>query len=468
MPISKQRSWGRDILVPIVALAFLALIVVLLQQFSTSFSSPSATPSLQVLHSPPLLVLEEEAVELEYEYVCPDAGPPTMGSCAVGGSVHIRRDGEIEFRQFPLLESGPSPSARLHTPVPSEFLSGNGFSYYATLKDGKENLNVILPAGGASAPHRVRVLAESAFVELQPADFGRAREEEGHKSVRARWGGGVGEVGLHAGKERATMGPGSFDVSPDGRVWIMDQWNQRISVFGMGGSVRNIPVEIRGGSPDIALGLGGVIHILENRGFGRSNPLVKSFDVEGKLLNSVAIAEPIPSRIRIDSEGLKVYQYPSSLWMPVLSSTGSALAITDQFRGGRSGLTQPDGSKLVGRISYRELRIAQVLGDGVARSWQIVNRSNDQNFGDLQLVQILHGDLIVVFGTWSETDAMFRVLRIDHKGQVMRDFGLERGEWAESAALSRFRLGSDGVLYHMGSNPSGLTINGYRVWESKA
>ena len=66
---------------------------------------------------------------------------------------------------------------------------------------------------------------------------------------------------------------------------------------------------------------------------------------------------------------------------------------------------------------------------------------------------------MVVVKTYSEEQAEYIVLVLDHGG-VVRRFSADASQWAEAAPLARFRL-SDGSLYQLGSTPAVAFVDRY-------
>src|SRR5437762_569523 len=74
-------------------------------------------------------------------------------------------------------------------------------------------------AGGAVLP----ASADTTLVRLGKHEFGRLAQPE---AVVAR--AGADEVGFEDLQEGPSNGPWSFDVAPDGSVWLLDQFNSRL------------------------------------------------------------------------------------------------------------------------------------------------------------------------------------------------------------------------------------------------
>jgi hypothetical protein len=107
-----------------------------------------ARAKVDLLHAPPLLVRRGESAELRYELVCP-AGED---ACAPEGTVHLRAGDSGRYTPMPLRPGGPARQGGWYVQVPSRFLAGSSFSYYAVMRDKTSGLAMTLPAGGPSGP----------------------------------------------------------------------------------------------------------------------------------------------------------------------------------------------------------------------------------------------------------------------------------------------------------------------------
>src|SRR6266704_2827861 len=116
-------------------------------------------PKLDLLHTPPLLVLRSEAVELRYELVC----PAEEARCAPEGTAYLRAERDASFTALPLRPGGASRQDRWYVRVPRRFLAGSSFFYYAVMGDRESGLPMTLPAGGAAGPQQAWVVARAAW-----------------------------------------------------------------------------------------------------------------------------------------------------------------------------------------------------------------------------------------------------------------------------------------------------------------
>lgn len=452
----------RAIRVPLGALALAsALILVVAVRMGAPPEDPlrpasSEEPRLWGAHNPPLLVLPDEAVELEYDLVCTQPRPAAE-SCEREGTVYLRAAGEAAYEPIPLVEGGADLEARLHAPVPPRFLEAGRFHYYAELRSGEQT--VVLPPGGADVPHRAWVLDDATAVALGAQSFDLTAAPDG-TVLAGPWGPGTGELGLESGEERSTIGPSSFDVAPDGTVVVADQNNGRLVRVDPAGGVATVPVDVRSSLPDIAAGDGGTVYVLESSAPDGGTPLVKEFDTSGTLVSTSRIAEGIPSKIRLGTDGPVVLQYPSGMWMPPLDLLGDPLEAVEQLTRSTLGLIGPDGVGALVKALPTEIRVALTDGEAILASWRVSRPAlpADVRFGEVQLAEPYgDGGALLVAAVWTEEANAFRVLHLGPTGAVGK-LTVDAGDWAEAASVSRFRLGPDGALYQLRSFTHGADV----------
>ena len=406
----------------------------------------------EILHTPPLLVPRGEPVELGYELVCGLREDRPGRKCEPKGSVFLRAAGEARFTKLPL-------GAKLTVAVPARYLSGSGFDYYAQLEDGRGG-SASLPAGGDDAPQHVWTVPDETRVDLGKTGFGDARAP-GAIVAKAGWGGGDRELGLISGHEQARIGPSAFDVAPGGAIVVLDQVNQRLTVFPERGAPRHLPISFSGGEGDLAIGGNGTIYVLDDGGSQSPMPLVRSFDSAGRPIASGPLAEPTADMLRIGPGGPIAHAYPSEMWLPV-GRGRPPLSPAQQVERSAPGRLVRGGEAVVVSAAASRARFALVSGERVVQSWLV---ESSTKLGEVQLAESYGDGLLVVLRVWSEKQAEFRVLRLNSTGLVA-SFAVTGAEWAETASLSRFRRRGK-TLYQLRSGPSGVEIAAYEIGGTK-
>jgi hypothetical protein len=428
----------------------------------TAVGAPQAR--LDLLHTPPLLVLRGEIVELRYELVC----PTSETGCAPEGTAYLRAGSDAGFTALRLRPGGPARQDRWYVRVPGRFLEGSSFSYYVVMRDRASGLQMTLPAGGANGPQRAWVLDRPHVTDLGTHRFGQPRPPDA-VAARAPWGDGATALGLDTGREQATVGPSSFDVGTDGSVRILDQVNRRLATFRPDRAAqpaRVVPLAISGAMADLATAVDGTAYVLDQ---GRDRPAtVRAFDPSGRVLGSAALPSGTSAdQLRVSPNGLVAHQYPDEVWLPAGAPGGHPMSTAERAAAAHAGcpVALPPGAdpskrragdsgEVVIRALPHEARVALVRGTTVLAAWRL---RSSTDLGEIGLAEPFGNGLVVVVRVWTETRAEQQVIRLGSRG-VDSTFAVDRAEWAQALPSSRFRLGQDGRLYQLRSSPSGVQV----------
>ena len=245
-------------------------------------STSGASAVFDATHLPPLLTLPGERVRLVYDVHCAPEGieDPERG-CGAGGTVHLRSGAHGAFQALPLEPSSDDAGIRqLTATVPGKIAaSAEGFQYYAELRAAGGNERLLVPGGGADAPHRSLPLLDPTDVTLRRHAFGAARR--GTRIVSAPWGDGPASAGLEPGRILPAIGATAFDVDDGGSVLVLDEAHRRALRWGRDGTgPSRVALSIDGRLADMALGDDGSIYVLESVAAPGRTPLVRRFDAD--------------------------------------------------------------------------------------------------------------------------------------------------------------------------------------------
>ena len=332
--------------------------------------------------------------------------------------------------------------------------SPGGFEYYAELRAAGRTEALLVPAGGADAPHRSLPLLSPTVVALGAHTFDSTTR--GSRIVSARWGNGPASVGLEQGRNLPAIGASAFDVSDDGTVLLLDEAHRRALRFEPNGvEPARVPLSIDGHLADMTVDGDGSIYVLESVSEPGRAPLVRRFDDMGRELDVVETAEKMPAQLRIGPDGPVVLQHPSHQWMPVAGG-GGPTPPRDQRRKGKAGRPLRSGAEVVVLRRGGEILAALVSNGRVQRSWRI---TSDTPLAEVQLAEPVGKRLVLVARTFTDSADEFVVLVLDRHGLVQR-LSTPSDEWAEAAPLGRFRI-TGNKLYRLGSNASGAFVDRY-------
>ena len=407
-------------------------------------------------HLPPLLRLPGERVRLVYDVHCaPDGIEDPERGCATEGVAHLRSGANGPFRALVLEPSSDDGIRQLTATVPEEIAArGEGFQYYAELRAAGDHERLLVPGGGADAPHRSLPLLDPTDVHLGRHAFGATLR--GTRVVEAPWGDGPANVGLEPGRTLPAIGATAFDVDDDGSVLVLDEAHRRLMRWNRDGTgPSRVALSIDGRLADIALGDDGSIYVLESVGAPGRTPLVRRFDAAGRALGVIETAERGPAQLRIGPNGPVVLQRPSHQWMPV-AETNSPIEPREQLRKARAGRPVRSGGEVVVLRRDDGILAALVSNGRVQRSWKV---TSETQLGEVQLAEPIGRRLLLIVRAYTDSADEFVVLVLDRDG-IVTEFSTPTDEWAEAAPLTRFRF-AGGRLYRLGSDSSEVFVDRY-------
>jgi len=421
-------------------------------------AEPALPPLLEATHLPPLLTARGEPVELRYDVFCGagDEEAASRAECDASGTAFVRAGDAGRFEQIPLRVDASASEGRYVAAVPSAIAqSPDGFSYYATFRDGSSGVEISSPPGAGDAPERSLPLGRSVDVHLGRHVFGRIREPDA-VVVRAAWGDGPDQVGLEQGRNLTPIGGSSFDVDRAGNVTVLDETHKRLLRFAeRDGVTSRTPLAVDGTIADMAVADDGKIYVLDSSS-PSPKPLLRAFEPDGSALGSVESAERA-AQVRLGPAGPVLLQEPSDQWMDAAAG-GRLLAPDSQRKSGRSGRPLPGGGDVVVLRRGNEIRVATVSGHRVVRSWRV---TSETPIAEVQLAEPRGAGLVLVARVYTDDQDEFVVLVLDAK-RLVRSFSLDSADWAETAPLSKFRLvGSS--LYQLGSTAAGLFVDRFEL-----
>ena len=156
--------------------------------------------------------------------------------------------------------------------------------------------------------------------------------------------------------------------------------------------------------------------------------------------------------LRAGPSGALLHAYPGEMWLPV-GGAGQLLQPSQQSAASRPGLPAAGGAEVVVHARRTEALFALVQGDRVLRAWRVASGTN---LGEIQLAEPYRDGLLVVLRMWTSQRAEFVALVLSPSG-LAGSFAVDAVEWAESAALGRFKL-AGGHLFQLRSTPAGAEV----------
>jgi hypothetical protein len=168
-------------------------------------------------------------------------------------------------------------------------------------------------------------------------------------------------------------GPSSFEVAPDGTVWLLDQENSRLLGWPPGRPDRptlTVPLPF---VPDaFALGPNGTFYATE---YTPGTNILRSVAADGRVLWQAPLAVMNVSGVRLHRAPGGVLYAILSEWTPVTTAAGTPLPLDQQRPLSANHQPLPDGGQLVLTVqSARELTVSRVERTGQpVRTWRITS-----------------------------------------------------------------------------------------------
>ncbi len=444
--------------------------LLLLTPAAARSATPAATPLPVVqLEFPIPLVASGDRVEMGYD---------TRGIPSATGFLYVRNDLRRSFTRVVMRRRKaekqlvPSDGLRvLRAVVPASLLRGHKLFYYAVVRDPRTGQSVRVPAAGARAPEFVWVINRAGRVRLGAHRFGHPRAPEA-AVARA----GPGDVAFENPQEGARFGPWSFDVAPDRSIWLLDELNKRLLVWGPDRpdiSERSVPLPFY--PIDFTLGPAGSLYVTRQGPPGTPAIHLTRVASMGEVLwESTLDTEIFNSQLRTGPDGTLYWTAPGfsprtergseRRWTPSATPGGQPLSVTEQQRLALWGLQPVTGRLRLMEVwaSAHEMRYALVdLADRLIRAWRV--RSQTDITGVLEATPgLVGGDPVVIVEVTAGSGLDFRweyvVLRLAPGGGTRARFSLSHAAWGD--VITALRVGPDGKLYQLGSSPTaGIVIN---------
>jgi hypothetical protein len=403
---------------------------------------------LEVFHGSPVLVRAGEDVRVPVDVVCATGDG---NACPAVASVRVGEAGVPMHRAAG--EATPNVEFDVSAPA-GRSLSGPASSgsvrFQVSAHDATGRTTFLTQTDSAPRPLRLYVTRHMPTVELPRVRFDRTAR--GKRVLFLPWGTGPLRAGLRPGNESPTLGPSSFDVAPGGSIVLVDAMQGRVAEFRQGALVRSMALR---GNPwaDVAAGRTGSLVLANSVGGSDWVGQVRTIDPDG-ITRIVSSSVPgMPSEIRRSGDHLFVRLLPEDGWVPATVDDGRLPL--------RTGRPLGHGRQLVVAGTADRVRVGFVSGGRVHRAIEL---SSATRLGSVQLAEPdgSGGVWVVVHAARDGADPAdrYQVIHVTRDRSVT-SFSTPSGGYAESMALSRFRLGPDGAIYQMRTAADGVGIYRY-------
>jgi hypothetical protein len=432
----------------------------------------AAPAPLVAYHEPPFLVSRGQTVTLAYALL--------PGS--VRGTLFVRNAAQRSYTRVPLKRGAYCPGdpadatamrrdkvcgAALIGRVPPALVTGSKLFYYAVLRDPASGRSATVPTGGARRPQRVWIVDRFQQVQLGIHAFGRPTPPNAIVARTGPTGIGLACCADPPGGD----GPSSFDVAPDGSIWVLDRLNHRLLVWRPGSPARpersvSLPRNLF--INDFALSRDGMI-------YARSGDRVYALTPTGRVrwsasnTTGIAVAQlqlgPDQRLYAVQECGLPCAPFGGHLsWVPLTTSTGRPLSVAERSRGATPFEPLPGGLRLVTQLSYTRARFALIdAADRIVHAWSL--RSGTRLSGLAAAPGLVNGDLVLPLEVSARQHWEKLVLRIAPDGTVRRRVTLaDRPLLGEVNLFAPLRLSSDGNLFQLRTSlEAGASVARYRA-----
>ena len=365
----------------------------------TGAAPPSAAsgPGPVVLHVAPALVDAGADLELSAATMC---RTPGRASCTVDDArAWVRPQGSAGWTRVP----GHLGAGAYRFDVSGTLIPEGGFDYWFEFRTEAGTAQAYPPGGSDAAIHVLTVtgLPERAFPAI---DWNAVAPPDG-VALSMRYGTADGQVGVALPKgDGETMGHGSFDVGPDGSIYVDDWVNGRIQVFSRRGSfVRAFrsPVDR---PADLAVAEDGSV-ALSTLGEGAQ---AFELDPKGRVIGRYPVGYGVVSRVGVGPDGPRAMVAPSQ-WAAVRTTPGRPIPPELQSRMQSAVAPQPDGAVgLSQSLAGGRIAFAWVRGDG-SRAGAVLQLPHSVQPGSDYFVRPLDdGGAVAARGIWDATHFVSR------------------------------------------------------------
>jgi len=406
------------------------------------------TGSLAIYYASPVLARAGERVLMPVQVVCAGSGGR---ACAATVTLETRVGAE-PWRSTSATAS-PALTFDLSAPAARALVSAASGSVQFVIRahDASGKAMATLPPSGEAAPLSFSVATRIPVRRIPTSPFGKVRS--GVSVLSLPWGSGSMRAGLSPGRESAGVGPDSFDVDRQGRIYLLDSEQGRMAIFAAGRLVRTTALQLGTDAQVAADGNGGARVVTRSadgllaRRIGRSGEAGAASGVPGAMVDAVrtvggrsyGLVLPLDAWVGLDGGSAPLAGLP-------LAAGGELLRVS-RDDGIRLATSTPDG-RVVDAIELRAAarvgEIALAEPDGRDGSWVVVHLWRERPMAADQY-EVLH-----IVGT-----------------RVLASFAVADRAFTDTPPLSRFRIGGDGELYQLVSTAAGIRIVRFDLKEER-
>jgi hypothetical protein len=414
---------------------------------------PSATgPRPVVLHVAPALVDAGADLALSAATMC---RIPGRASCTVDAArAWVRPQGAAGWTRVP----GHVDDGAYRFDVSGTLVPEGGFDYWLEFRTQAGTAEAY-PPGGPRAAIRVLTVAGLPERAFPAVDWSGVRAPDG-VAVSMRYGSDDGQVGIELPKgDGEIAGHGSFDVGPDGSIYVDDWVNGRVQVFSRSGRFERALRSPVDEPADLAVAGDGSMVL------GTLGEDAEAFELspKGTVIGRYPVGYGVVSRVAVGPDGPKAMVGPSQ-WAAVRVSPGRPLAPALQARLQSTVAPQPDGAVGVSQsLAGRRIAFVWVRTDGSRAGSVLKLPRGIQSGSDFFVRPLDDGGAVAARGVWDPTHFGVVVLRFDALGRVVSSALLPEPSHHQVARFSTVRYRTPGEVLEAVDRRRGVKILRFEV-----
>jgi hypothetical protein len=430
--------------------------------------SGTVTPELVVWHTPPGVLLRGEKATVRVNL---EIDPPVQ--TRVEGEAYVRGDPQANFTKIPLVGlAADVPSAAV---VPSDLLDGSVLEDYVVVRDVMSGVSRTVPSAGANGPYRSWILDDPTTIALGKHKFGDLRAPEAIVAT-AKPGSRRGEVGFQCPPEGTCAEPTSFDIAADGTVWVADPTNHRLLCWDAGHpAAPSRMISFDFAPVDVAVAPDGTIYLSGVKPGDFVGLRAYAYRPNGQRLWTTALATSLfNAHVRIGPDSVPYSEDTLQGWASIVGD-GQPLDPEEQLQSAQPNQPLAGGLHLVvaanpeiqgSHLAPFDWRVAIATAAGDLQHVWRITASNDLDLSLHATPTMVNGDPVVVFGVFDFENHLMEhlVLRLSPTGEIVDRLSLGRGGFRGGDVVTDIRVGPDGGLYQLESDPEwGLKIARYSL-----
>jgi Tol biopolymer transport system component len=408
---------------------------------------PDLFPPIDVAHNPPLIARRNETVRLVFDLVNTIYCTELQRYCRLEPTLSYTYGEGKAFQSIPLTYEIVNEMDSLVARLPATDPEGRSLRYYAEFAVPEADYTQRYPAAGT-----IDLFTIDGFipVELEVENAVKPGEEV----YDFFWGYGPDKVLQGYYREYLTrVGPPAMDVSDEGKIALIDPFNERIILFDPGeGSYSSYPLPFTHGFyADLAFDPEGRLMVCDYQGEEVEetlgpDPYCYLLLPDGTPGESTPVYVRSPAKM---TEGLKILDYADSRLVAPFDSEGRANSreIQRQKKAWEFPLLYPEGGDPY-LAHYADVKEGLAFEVHSASPLGVLTDFEKTPQGYLMTFSL--GDRIR--GVW-----------IDPAGNVLKDVTLPKGAYSEINFNGQAAVAPDGSLYAMSSTERGIEIHFVRA-----